>query len=199
VGTGDAGHPALTDDPHSLAGKILRVSDIGKPAQGNPTRGSRVFASGLTHTDGLCATTDSTLAFQTESVPSAPSDPIFQVLPGKTFGVDAGADQPIGSQPKRGRGPGGCAIMNSMMFTTSLDGEELLAAQISTTPSGLVKLGAWSTTLHDRYGRLRTVVAATDGALWLTTSNKDGKGKPVPADERVLRIVPTGGDGNNPL
>ena len=53
-------------------------------------------------------------------------------------------------------------------------------------------------TLHGKYGRLRTVVAAPDGALWLTTSNKDGKGKPVPADERVLRIVPTGGDGNNP-
>jgi sugar lactone lactonase YvrE len=54
-------------------------------------------------------------------------------------------------------------------------------------------------TLHNRYGRLRTVVAAPDGALWLTTSNKDGKGKPGPADERVLRIVPSGGGGNNPL
>jgi hypothetical protein len=46
---------------------------------------------------------------------------------------------------------------------------------------------------------LRTVVAASDGALWLTTSNKDGHGHPVPADERVLRIIPSGGSGNNPL
>jgi hypothetical protein len=37
------------------------------------------------------------------------------------------------------------------------------------------------------------VVAAADGALWLTTSNRDGKGKPVPDDERVLRIMPSGG------
>jgi glucose/arabinose dehydrogenase len=200
IGTGDAGHPALARDPHSLAGKILRVSDIGKPAQGNPTRGSRVFDSGLTHTDGLCATTDSTLAFQTESVPSAAADPIFQVLPSKAFGLDANSDQPVGHLPDTSRSPGGCAILNNTLFATSLDGQALLASRVSATPSGAVKLGSWSMTLHNRYGRLRTVVAAPDGALWLTTSNKDGKGKPVPADERVLRIIPTGGGGgDNPV
>jgi hypothetical protein len=40
---------------------------------------------------------------------------------------------------------------------------------------------------------LLTVVAAPDGALWLTTANRDGHGHPVPADERVLRIMPSGG------
>jgi hypothetical protein len=41
------------------------------------------------------------------------------------------------------------------------------------------------------------VVAAPDGALWLTTSNRDGHGRPIPADERVLRIVPSSGGGNS--
>ena len=53
--------------------------------------------------------------------------------------------------------------------------------------------------MRKKYGRLRTVVAAPDGALWLSTSNRDGQGRPKPVDERILRIVPTGGGGNNPL
>jgi len=31
--------------------------------------------------------------------------------------------------------------------------------------------------------------------LWLTTSNRDGHGRPVADDERVLRIPPPGGGG----
>ena len=48
------------------------------------------------------------------------------------------------------------------------------------------------------YGRLRTVVAGPDGALWLTTSNKDGAGKPTPQDDRVIRIMPPAGSTNSP-
>jgi hypothetical protein len=44
---------------------------------------------------------------------------------------------------------------------------------------------------------LRTVVPDRTGALWLTTSNRDGHGSPVSTDERVLRIVPSGGGGTN--
>jgi hypothetical protein len=53
--------------------------------------------------------------------------------------------------------------------------------------------------LVKRYGRLKTVVAADDGALWLTTSNRDGHGTPVPADERVIRYLPSASVGRSPL
>lgn len=39
------------------------------------------------------------------------------------------------------------------------------------------------------YGRLRTVVVAPDGALWLTTSNTDGRQRPGAHDDKILRVT----------
>ena len=49
------------------------------------------------------------------------------------------------------------------------------------------------------YGRLRTVVLDREGALWITTSNRDGVGTPAADDDRVLRIQPPTTAGNSPL
>jgi sugar lactone lactonase YvrE len=39
------------------------------------------------------------------------------------------------------------------------------------------------------YGRMRTVVVAPDGNLWVSTSNRDTRGDPAPKDDRLLEIA----------
>jgi glucose/arabinose dehydrogenase len=200
IATGDAGHPALAENPHSLAGKILRVTDIGRPAKGNPVPRSPVYASGFHRSAGLCIDARSGLILQTGPLPGTKADPINQIFAGKSYGwpTRGPADTtPLTTLPTDDRAPGGCAIERGVLFATSLDGQLLLASAIRTVHGTLIALSPYSSSLRHKYGRLLTVVAAADGALWLTTSNRDGHGHPVPADERVLRIVPTSGGGKS--
>jgi len=50
--------------------------------------------------------------------------------------------------------------------------------------------------LTNTYGRLSAAAFAPDGLLWLGTVNKAG-GKPVPSDDRVIRIQPPAGGGES--
>jgi glucose/arabinose dehydrogenase len=197
IGTGDAGRPRLAADRSSLAGKVLRVSDIGRPVAGNPIPGSAIYTRGHHLVDGLCW--DRLHRQMLETEPAARTGELNLLDAGASYGWprDSGrSQQPLSALPGAYRAPGGCAVINGTVFVTSLDGEALLASHLDPARSGL-HATAWRATLKHKYGRLRTVVAAPDGALWLTTSNRDGHGSPVSADERVLRIVPSSGGGRD--
>jgi len=89
----------------------------------------------------------------------------------------------------------GCAVIGPQFYLASRDAHDLLGAGILGSSPGTARLGSLVNEKITAYGRLLTVVAAPDGALWLTTTNKDGNGKPVVDDERVIRLkVPPGGD-----
>lgn len=202
VATGDAGRPALAQDPRSLAGKILRVDAIGAPAAGNPSRRSPVYASGIRSVTGLCADATGGTVLGVQPRPAAAS-PIDVIEAGADYGWPQGGSPtrgPVASLPATYGAPGGCAVLSSRLWVTSLDGRALLQAPLHASGT-TASVGAWSAVLVGTYGRLRTVVPAPDGALWITTSNRDGKGKPVAADERVIRYPPqaSGGGGGGKI
>jgi glucose/arabinose dehydrogenase len=185
VGTGDAGSRQLAANPQSLAGKVLRVDGIGQVLPDNPRRGSPVFTLGHRTVDGLCTSDAIGEVYETEA-------------PGEINALEAGADYgwptpnarsraPAGTLPAAHRGAAGCAIQDGTLYVATTDGQALLAAPIPRAG----RVGTIDVVhLDQNYGRLRTVVAAPDGALWLTTSNRDGHGHPIPADDRVIRLVP---------
>jgi len=53
--------------------------------------------------------------------------------------------------------------------------------------------------LDGQYGRLRSLALDTEGALWITTSNRDGIGSPADDDDKVLRILPPSSDPGSAL
>ncbi|HEU5271710.1 MAG TPA: PQQ-dependent sugar dehydrogenase [Jatrophihabitans sp.] len=185
TGTGDAGNPALAGSPTSLAGKVLRTDDIGKPAPGNPNPASVVYASGFTEVAGLCVdpATGTRMAVQRDRI---------EVL---RPGVDYATATPAASLPAGLTGGGGCALAGGQLLVATAAGRAVAAAPVSKANG----IGQFTATVSKVYGRLRTVLIAPDGAIWLTTRNRDGQGSPIPADDRVIRLTSADGGAGSVL
>jgi glucose/arabinose dehydrogenase len=193
VGTGDTGSPQLAANPTSLAGKVLRVDGIGHPVAGNAAPGSPVFTRGHHTVDGLCASAALDIVIESE----APAE-VNVLTSAGNYGwpnAAAGSVSPARTLPSGQSGLAGCAVQASTLYVVTTDGQSMLSAPV-TAPA---KIGPLTVVkLPQGLGRLRTVVAAPDGALWVTTTNKDGHGHPAPADERVIRLIPPPSGGGGP-
>jgi glucose/arabinose dehydrogenase len=191
AGTGDAGDPSRAQDPGSPNGKILRLTPDGDPAPGNPTAGSPVYSLGHRNVQGLAWDTDGRL-FATEFGQND-LDEVNLIQPGRNYGwpeVEGQGDtqdgrytNPVVTWPVRDASPSGIAITGGTAYVAALRGERLW-----TLPLRGDTLGDPSAQLTGQYGRLRTVQVAPDGALWVTTSNTDGRGDVRDGDDRILRF-----------
>ncbi|MGI8695390.1 MAG: PQQ-dependent sugar dehydrogenase, partial [Mycobacteriales bacterium] len=147
------------------------------------------FSSGHSNVTGLCFDGADRL-FVTESGQPA-GDELNLLAAGADYGwpASAGAVDGIGpatTYPADQGGLGGCGILSRTAFVGAVDGRRIWMSVLS--GSGLV-IGDPQAFLADRYGRLCTVVAEPSGALWITTSNRDGP-DPSADDDRVLRVLP---------
>ena len=128
-------------------------------------------------------------------------DELNLVRPGKNYGwpVVEGTGgpsrfvQPLVTWRPATASPSGLAMSGTTAVLACLRGERLYGVDLD--PGTGQPHAAPEAVLAGKYGRLRTVVAAPDGSLWVTTSNRDGRGTPVKDDDRILRIVPPGGGG----
>jgi glucose/arabinose dehydrogenase len=193
AGVGETGDSGLAQDLDSRNGKILRIDPDGGIPADNPFPGSPVWSYGHRNVQGLAWDREGRL-WATEFGQNA-WDEVNLIRPGRDYGWPAvegdGSTHggrfvnPIATWSTSDASPSGAAIAGDVLYIGALQGDDLLRVRLNgTTGSKLSPL------LQDRYGRLRTVVRAPDGALWVTTSNRDGRGSPHDGDDRILRVVP---------
>ncbi len=188
VGTGDTGNPTLAADPTSLAGKVLRLDEFGKPAEANPAPGSPIYASGFSQVTGMCPLDDGGMAALDQ-----------RKAAGRAAAADRRARTTAPSTPARRMwtwtaADGGAAELRDHQRPAGQHvAGQAAADRHPDGPSGGFT-GSPTVMLDNRYGRLLTVIGDQTGLLWLTTSNKDGLGTPVPSDDRVV-VVPSGSSG----
>ena len=215
VATGDAREPSRAQDDGSLAGKVLRMQRDGSPAPGNPRPGSLVYARGVRNPQGVTWDPLSGQAFATDHGPSGFPNERFRRDRDElnAVGRDANLGWPTVSGAARdsrftpplvewsspGIAPSGAAFYAGpvaewagSVFVAALKGEQLrrvVVARDSASPAG------WRAVSDEpmfvrTFGRLRAVAMGPDGFVYVTTSNRDGRGVPRPGDDLLLRIRP---------
>jgi glucose/arabinose dehydrogenase len=193
AGTGDGQVAESAQDPHDLRGKILRMTPTGQPAPGNPYPGSVVYSIGHRNVEGLAW--DSCGRLWASELGDNQWDELNLIVAGRNYGWPVvegkGGDprfvDPVWQWRPADASPSGVAIVDDVIYVASLRGKRLWRAPIN--GSGVATPAAF---FVEQFGRLRTVIAAPGGGLWLTTSNRDPNGTPMPSDDRILRVTVRG-------
>lgn len=189
VGTGDTGDPAAARARGSLAGTVLRIDVFGRPAGADA-----VFTRGHRNVTAICLNGEQSM-FATDAGGDGP-DELNLLTGGSDYGP--GGTGPVAEILAEEGGLGGCATTGDVAFLGALDGERVHVVPLEEPPDGTPPQDP-EELLGGQYGRLRTVVVDAEGALWITTSNRDGIGTPAEDDDKVLRILPPSSGADSPL
>jgi glucose/arabinose dehydrogenase len=197
--TGDAGTGANSQNLQSLAGKILRMTDTGGVAPGNPFGGSLVYSYGHRNVQGLAFDGQSRL--WASEFGATTWDEINLIQAGGNYGWPT--VEGMGSNPQfvnplhvwttAEASPSGAVWANGHLFIAALRGQRLWV-----TPTAGTGIGTPTAQLTGQLGRLRAVTVGPDGWLWVLTNNTDGRGTPRAGDDRIVRFPPGNGGGVEP-
>lgn len=201
IGTGDAQEPSLAQNTSSLAGKILRVTDEGKPAPENPF-GNAVYSYGHRNVQGLAWDKKGNL-WATEHGRSGLAsgfDELNIIVAGKNYGwpeIQGDEEKADMVKPRAHSGesttwaPSGAAIYNDAIFFAGLRGQSLYQIKLYSDRIYKMKQSLEvQAHLQNEFGRLRDVVVGPDNMLYITTSNRDGRGSPAVDDDKIIKVNP---------
>lgn len=204
VATGEIFEADLAQDRASLGGKVLRLTPDGAVPPDNPDPASPVYSLGHRNVQGLAWQPETGDLFLSEHGPSGEFllgayDEVNVGVPGGNFGwpraVGApglgGLVDPLVAWPEVTAAPSGIAFWHGDLYVAALRGAALIRIALDRAA------GAWRVTAVERWfndddngvlGRLRDAVVGPDGALYVLTSNRDGRGDPRPGDDKILRL-----------
>ena len=201
VTMGDAATPSVAQDLASRNGKILRLNEDGTTPADNPFA-SPVFSYGHRNPQGIDwhpATGD---LWETEHGQTG-NDELNLIVGGRNYGWPQieGAQEGPGMEPPilfftPAVAPSGASFYRGTrfpafagnLFFATLRGQHLHRVRLD--PANARRIAGAERLLEGRFGRLRDVVSGPDGAVYFSTSNRDGRGTPAADDDRILRLVP---------
>lgn len=212
VTNGDSNEPNNAQVDGSLSGKILRITTDGAAAPGNPIAGNRMYSKGHRNPQGISWQPGTNQLFAAEHGPSATGSGIFgrtggdevnRIVPGGNYGwplishneTRSGMISPAAMYDPS-IAPGGILFYNGSLLpqfygkllVAGLGGKALHQLTFSSTNPAVVSNR--TTVSGISIGRIRDVVQAPDGSIYITSSNRDGRGSPSSADDQVYRIAP---------
>jgi aldose sugar dehydrogenase len=205
---GDAATQSLAQQPGSRNGKILRMNLDGTIPEDNPFPGSYVWSLGHRNPQGLVFANGK--IYSSEHGPSS-DDELNIIEKGRNYGwpdVMGFCDQEGEKQfckeyniaePIYAWTPtlAVCGLdyynknlinewKNSLLMVT-LKASRLIAMKLNETGDSIVALNEY---FDGTFGRLRDLCISPEGRVFISTSNKDGRGNPKVQDDRIIEIIP---------
>jgi aldose sugar dehydrogenase len=204
---GDGLLPALAADTRTTLGKILRYAPDGTIPPDNPVAESPVWASGLRNTQAFGWLRDGTL-FGVDHGPSGMEqedgrtghDELNLLTAGANYGWPTTIGWSVALEQRAplwvweaAIAPAGLAVVDDShgfpprsILVGGLRGhlEWLTVAR----DDDAWRVDGRRRLIDGTFGRIRAVVAGPDGAIYLTTSNRDVRGVPRPGDDLLLRL-----------
>ncbi|MEV0849872.1 PQQ-dependent sugar dehydrogenase [Streptomyces sp. NPDC049954] len=190
AGTGETGERGLAQDRKSLAGKILRMTPEGRPAEGNPDPDSLVWSWGHRNVQGLAWDADKRL--WASEFGQDTWDELNLIEPGGNYGwpkaegraSEKGFTDPVAQWKTSQSSPSGLAWAEGSVWMAGLRGEALWRVPLK----GTQEAAEPQPFLKGKYGRLRAAVAAGGDKLWVLTNETDSRGTPQKGDDRILEV-----------
>lgn len=196
-----------------MGGSILRITPEGAIPDDNPWPNSPIWAYGMRNPLGIAFRPEDGALFVADHGPTTEWEPrigafdeLNLVQKGKNYGWPRVVGAPgipdyvdpllswIPSVP-----PGDLIFHNGDLYLTALWSEALVRMRFQdpSDPNHVTGVERWfnSRVWRDgvpavgEYRRVRALAVGPDGAIYMGTSNRDGRFEPGPDDDRVVRIV----------
>jgi glucose/arabinose dehydrogenase len=204
ITTGDATDKSLPQNIDSVGGKILRINADGSIPADNPFPNSPVYSYGHRNPQGIDWHPGTYALIETEHGPSlidgpAGGDEVNEIVKGGNYGwplvshenTKEGTVPPLLLfTPAEAPASGAFFVsenpnLNNNYFFGALVGKGILRVVLSESSPHTIH---FYEKLTVNKGRIRDVIQSPDGALYFTTSNRDGRGKPGDNDDALYKL-----------